>query len=267
MKSVISIRSALLGIVATFALASAAQAGVARTWVGSAGNDSNTATNCARTAPCKTFAAAYSVTQAGGEIIALDSVGYGPLTVTTALRIIGLEGALVSVQTGTVGMTISAGASDVVLLRNIQFSGAAGSSNTKGIQLSSGHLVLQESSLRGLTTGLVVNSSHAFVDHTDFVGNGTAILTTGTGVDTSTFPQNGTTWVLLNWGSVLFNTTAFFQTDPGANKYPIMSTSIGNSITTYIQGNPTFSTGSGASCSGWCTGITNFLQQSQQDMP
>jgi len=213
------------------ALGSAAEAGVARTWVGSSGNDSNTATNCTRAAPCKTFAAAYSVTQSGGEIVALDSVGYGPITITTPLTIIGLEGAFVSVQSNTTGITINAGATDVVVLDNIVISGAAGSSNTKGIVLSTGRLVLQNSKLRGLTTGLTVTSTHADVVNTDFMGNTLAIQTTGaggaynSGIGIWLCPC--TTLVRINAGNFISNTTVFNENNP-------TSTSGQSSATIYV---------------------------------
>ena len=239
------------------ALGSAAEAGVARTWVGSSGNDSNTATNCTRAAPCKTFAAAYSVTQSGGEIVALDSVGYGPITITTPLTIIGLEGAFVSVQSNTTGITINSGAS--VVLRNIQISGAAGSSNTIGIQVNSGKLLLRNSTLSRLTTGLSIAAGRADVIDTEISNNTTGVSTTGTGVDPQTLPITGNTLVRISYGDVINNTTAYFMADPGVGKYTILLRLQGNSaadITTNQTGNTTMVAGSGASCP--CTAVGNY---------
>jgi hypothetical protein len=43
---------------------------------------------CSRTAPCKTFAAAFAATAAGGEINCLDSAGYGTLTINKSITIL-----------------------------------------------------------------------------------------------------------------------------------------------------------------------------------
>src|SRR5215467_9895859 len=60
-------------------LASAAPAQVQRTFVSGLGNDANP---CSRTAPCRTFTQAMSQTNSGGEVIVLDSAGYGPTSIT-----------------------------------------------------------------------------------------------------------------------------------------------------------------------------------------
>jgi hypothetical protein len=59
-----------------------AQAGANRTFVSTIGNDSNTTANCPVTSPCRTFTAALSVTNPGGEIVVLTSGGYGPATIS-----------------------------------------------------------------------------------------------------------------------------------------------------------------------------------------
>jgi hypothetical protein len=261
MRATTSIRAAFWITVTTFALASAAHATATRTYVSSAGLDSNASSNCPRTTPCKTFAGAYAVTQSGGEIVALDAAAYGPLTITGPLSIIAIEGAIITVQSSTVGITISTGsATDVVILRNLQISGAAGSSLTKGIVVNPGshpgRLILENSTLKSLTSALEVNSSKVDIDDTDIIGNATGITTTGAGVDTSVFPlTGGTTVVRLSGGHILDNGTAFSMSNPGlsgsgsgANFITIFGLNQGGSITTIMAGNATFVTGSGASC-------------------
>ena len=51
-----------------------------RTFVSTSGNDANTGANCSLVAPCRSFASAMSVTATDGEIVVLDSGGYGPVT-------------------------------------------------------------------------------------------------------------------------------------------------------------------------------------------
>src|SRR3954453_21250419 len=70
------------------------QAQATRTWVSGVGDDANP---CSRTAPCKTFAGAISKTAAGGGINALDPGGYGALSITKSITIVGGGGQVCSV--------------------------------------------------------------------------------------------------------------------------------------------------------------------------
>lgn len=59
----------------------------AQTWVsGDFGDDANP---CTIDAPCATFAAAYALTAAGGEIDVLDPNDFGTLTIAKAITIDG----------------------------------------------------------------------------------------------------------------------------------------------------------------------------------
>jgi hypothetical protein len=74
----------------TLALSIAAQAQATRTWVSGVGDDMNP---CSRTAPCKTWAGAFSKTAINGEIDALDPGGYGTLNITKSITLDGTFGA------------------------------------------------------------------------------------------------------------------------------------------------------------------------------
>jgi hypothetical protein len=119
-KSALS--SAFLGMLFVVGLAMApAHAQATRTWVSGVGNDANP---CSRTAPCKTFAGAISKTAAGGEIDVLDPGGFGALTITKSITLDGGGGQVASILvSGTNAINVSAGASDVVILRNLRFNG------------------------------------------------------------------------------------------------------------------------------------------------
>jgi hypothetical protein len=92
-----------------------------RTWVSGVGDDANPGS---RTAPCKTFAGAMSKTDPGGEINVTDPGGFGPVTITKSLTI-DAAGTFASIlAAGTTGITINAGPSDVVTLRNLSINGA-----------------------------------------------------------------------------------------------------------------------------------------------
>jgi len=115
-----------------------ASAQATRTWVSGVGDDANP---CSRTAPCKTFAGAISKTAASGEIDCLDPGGFGALTITKAMTIlcdaVSNGGVLVS---GTNGITVAAGAADVIVLSGLDFEGIAPTSGPglDGIRFNTG---------------------------------------------------------------------------------------------------------------------------------
>src|ERR1043165_5417489 len=125
-----------------------------RTWVSGVGNDANP---CSRTAPCKTFAGAISKTAAGGEIDALDPGGFGAVTITKSITIDGGGGQIASVLVSAAnGIVVSAGAADVVILRNLQLNGILGNGSspaTAGLSairvLSGARLVVENVNIFG----------------------------------------------------------------------------------------------------------------------
>jgi hypothetical protein len=116
-------------------------AGVQRTFVSAKGND---AAVCSLPAPCRTFAVALAQTNPGGEIIVLDSAGYGGTTINKAVSIVVPQGiyAGVSVFAGTDGFVISAGATDEVVLRGLTINNQGGNN---GIVFNSGAALYVES--------------------------------------------------------------------------------------------------------------------------
>jgi hypothetical protein len=122
-----------------------------RTYVSGTGNDNN---SCSATAPCRTFARALTLTQAGGEIYVLSSADYGPVTINKSVSITS-EGAIAGILTSSgTAITISAGANDVVNLRGLDVDG--GGTGSVGIQFTSGQaLNIQKTTVRGFaTTGI-----------------------------------------------------------------------------------------------------------------
>jgi hypothetical protein len=115
--------------------ATAASALPQRTFVSRAGVDTNP---CSVTLPCRAFTAAIAQTAPGGEVIVLDSAGYGAVTITQSVSIVAPRGiyAGVSVTAGD-GITINAGATDVVKLRGLTITGLGGANgivaNTVGL--------------------------------------------------------------------------------------------------------------------------------------
>ena len=91
-----------------------------RTFVSASGNDGNP---CSRDLPCRTFAVAMNSTDIGGEVVTLDSAGFGPLTITKSVAVIAPIGvhAGITAFSGT-AVTINAPGS-IVILRNLYING------------------------------------------------------------------------------------------------------------------------------------------------
>jgi hypothetical protein len=103
-----------------------AHGAVQRTFVSTGGNDANTVSNCSLVAPCRSFGAALGVTLVRGEVIVLDSGGYGPVTITQSVTIEAPAGvyAGISVTTGT-GVVVNA-PGGTVALRGLAINGIGG---------------------------------------------------------------------------------------------------------------------------------------------
>src|SRR6185436_18448015 len=96
---------AVLVLLSAVAAARPAQAQLNRTAVSVTGNDVN---DCSVATPCRNFARAISQTNAGGEVIALDSGGYGPFTVDRSVTVQAAPGVYAGV-TATSGSAIVVG--------------------------------------------------------------------------------------------------------------------------------------------------------------
>jgi hypothetical protein len=179
----------LLKFMVLVAIASAmAQAQATRTWISGVGDDVNP---CSRTAPCKTFAGAISKTAAGGEIDVLDPGGFGAVTITKSIVLDGGGQVASILVSGTNGITVNAGASDVVTLRNLSINGAGTGIN--GIKFAAGralhveHCVIANFTNHGIDVELT-GGGFVFVQDTvsqDNVGSGLSALSTSAPVQVS----------------------------------------------------------------------------------
>ena len=126
-----------------------------QSWVSGVGDDANP---CTRTAPCLTFAGAFSKTAAGGEIDCLDPGSFGTVTITKAITV-DCSGTLGLVQvSGTDGINVAAGAGDKVILRGLSLGGGVnGIDFTSGAQLS-----VERCRINGFSQdGILINLSAA----------------------------------------------------------------------------------------------------------
>src|SRR5215469_9841815 len=106
----------------------------ARVFVASYGNDTNP---CTFGSPCKTFQQAVNVVDAGGEVTAIDSAGFGPININKAVTITspdGVEAGIVPTAGGN-AININAGPADAVVLRGLTLNGSGIGGN--GIVLNS----------------------------------------------------------------------------------------------------------------------------------
>lgn len=119
-----------------------------RTWVSGVGDDVNP---CSRTAPCKTFAGAFSKTAAGGEISVLNPGNYGSIIISKAITLRG-DGILGSIifSAGN-GITVNAAATDVVTIHGITFNGV-GTGSTAIQYNSGGKLHIEDCAINGFTS-------------------------------------------------------------------------------------------------------------------
>lgn len=227
------------------------QATTLRAFVSSTGNDANAATNCAQTAPCRTFAGAFPTVTAGGELIALDTAGYGPLTgantINKAITIATVPGAIAFVvaAAGTSGFTVNAGVSDLVVLRNINFNGS-GAANTTGVNHISGLLIMENCKFAQLTTGFNELAKSDVID-CDFRGNGVAIVSTGAGTEGGGAGAVSVAQVRLYGGHITTNTVGITMVNPGNNKYNVFVYSPNQVQFNMLLGNST-----NANCTATC---------------
>jgi hypothetical protein len=166
---------------------------VPQAFVHSQGSDLNVAANCTVAKPCRTFAAALTVADPYGEVVALDTEDFGPVTVTRSVAIIGNGRASIVVRRWGVGVNIPIPGVDVVL-RGLNIDGVgegttgvsmkAGSSlaiencvianfRERGVQVTTAANVrLVQSVLRGNETGaLIQGGATADVAKSQFIGN------------------------------------------------------------------------------------------------
>jgi hypothetical protein len=203
-------------VIMTFAAAT--QATVLRAFVSSTGNDANIGANCVQATPCRTFAVAIGAVTAGGELIALDTSGYGPLVINKAITIATVPGAtaFVVAATTTIGFAVSAGATDMVKLRNINFNGS-NAAGTTGLRHNSGLLIVENCTFQQLTIGVDCVAKMDLID-SDIHGCGTGIVATGQGTeDQGQGPTVSVVQVRVNRGNITFNTKGLQQTSPGFN--------------------------------------------------
>lgn len=190
----------LVALVPLVLLAGSAALAAQRTFVSTTGLDTNA---CSLAAPCRGFAKALTVTDAAGEIVVLDSGGYGAVAIGQAVSIIAPAGVYAGISvfaggaTSGQGVVVNAGTGKVVL-RGLTITGLGG---TDGIAFNSGDALYVDNvvvsgfgSGSGLTVSVGAASAGLFVQDSAFRDNGTG-LRTGTAGGTLTLNVERTSFV------------------------------------------------------------------------
>ena len=147
-----TLRFAVVLFALTF-LARTSEAQLTKIFVASYGNDAN---DGSRGAPKRNFQPAHNAVAAGGQIVVLDTAGYGALTINKSLAVTvppGVNG-FVTVSGSSNGILISASSSDIVVLRGLIVEGGGPAANGTGIvAVSVGRLTVDDCVVRNFTVG------------------------------------------------------------------------------------------------------------------
>ncbi|HYV04516.1 MAG TPA: right-handed parallel beta-helix repeat-containing protein [Blastocatellia bacterium] len=141
-----------------------ALAATPQTFVSGAGNDSNP---CTREAPCRTFTHVIAQSDAGGEIVVLDSAEYGPISIDRNIAIEASKGvyARIDMTSGGIGVDISPNATRVSL-RGLKINSKGGTVNTGISFKSAGTLYVEDCILEG-SQGLTLKAFGIAVSNGD----------------------------------------------------------------------------------------------------
>ena len=130
-----------------------AQAGQ-RAFVASYGSDTN---SCGPVTPCRTFAKAVTVVDPNGEVVVLDSAGYGAVTLTQSISLTAAPGVYAGIsvfENDVSGVTINTPGVNVVL-RGLAINGQGG---FNGIFMGSGKLSIENCVISNLAVGINAGS-------------------------------------------------------------------------------------------------------------
>jgi hypothetical protein len=204
-----------LAFAATLPAISAYAAARDRVFVASYGSDSNP---CTFGSPCKTFQQAINTVAPGGEVTAIDSAGFGPVTIAQSVTITspnGVEAGIAAPAPGTAAIAINTTSGDeIITLSGLTLDGA-NVSNSTGISFSGfpGRLTIRDSVIRNFTKDGIDFSpggqGHLTISNTVVSDNGSAGIAfypTGDIGKSSVIPNrvemiNNTTYGLFLWGT------------------------------------------------------------------
>jgi hypothetical protein len=229
------------------------------------GLDTNTSFNCDAARPCRGFQAALTVVDPNGEVVVLDSGGYGVVTIAQSVSLIAPKGVYAGITAfaGTNGVTIATSGIAVVLRgitinslggeNGILMTGAArlsvedcfisdftDASARAGIRVSStgnSFVTVTDSNLRRNAAGIALaGKTTATISRTTLVGPG------GFGIDASNNVVNSQTIVAVFDSSVSLTGTGIIASTSVTNASVLVSISnnkiVNNSFGIAVTSNP-----------------------------
>jgi hypothetical protein len=250
-------------VIVASAQAQAQNGSLTRSFVSSAGVDTNA---CTIAQPCATFAQAYTKIGAFGIIAALDPGKYGPLTIIGPVTINGNGWAAITAPSGSAGITINVPSGNgAVVLTGLEVDGAGLGAN--GIVYNSGggltitNCVLQYFVSAGAGNGILIapttNNGGIRIFNTTVANNG------GAGVLIA--PPSGSPNVggyiehliaITNTNGIVINTTAMSGGSVGVAIYnSSINSNSGNGIWLTASGTPAEASIDNVAISGNGTGV------------
>lgn len=159
-------------LLSCFTLASAAKAEGSRSYIAPSGSDNRP---CSRAQPCRTFDGALAKTDAGGEIIALETGTYEPTTITKSITLTAAPSADVVIRaTSGNAVTINVSPVDLVVLRGLKLSGPGQNSNVNGVLVafeSQGTILIENCVISNFATGV-----HMVIDKSARLGISDSVI-------------------------------------------------------------------------------------------
>lgn len=140
------------------ALVSGPASALSKVFVSSTGNDND---DGARSRPKRGFQSAHDSVDAGGQIVVLDTAGYGTFTITKSIGVVvppGVNGFVTAPSGAQFAINVLAGPSDIVTLRGLIVEGT--SNTVRGINISGGGtVVIEDTVVRNVQDGISVNAT------------------------------------------------------------------------------------------------------------
>lgn len=132
-----------------------------RAYVASDGNDARANSGCPLAGPCRSFQAAHNAVDSGGEIVALDTADYGPVTIGKSVSILGGSGFVAGIVVAAGNGVTIAKPGLAVVLRNLTITGAGGVHGvamTAGDSLTLENCVISQASSDGVAVSGVADA-------------------------------------------------------------------------------------------------------------
>jgi hypothetical protein len=206
-----------------------------RTFVSAtSGNDAN---NCLRPTPCRNFQRGHDAVAAGGEVVALDSGGYGALSITKSVTITGV-GYHAATTAGATAVLINATGATVIL-RDLTITGG-GTGDSGVLVADAANVYIERCVITSFAAGGIIYQTNNRLFITDTVvrnnGEGLFVYTLASGtarinVDNSRFEHNFFSGIHFDEESIEASITNSIMSENGTAGLLILRTGGGSGNT------------------------------------